>query len=125
MMDAFLNWWPVLLVIVQGVLAWVLWSMRHQFVLQDEFESYKTDHDTDHGEIDAKLAAGKNQFTRIESELKHLPNRGDIDELKAQLHQVDKGLVRLTGSVNVVAAKLGAVEKPVDLMMRHAIEDDN
>ncbi|SBW09202.1 hypothetical protein KL86APRO_12540 [uncultured Alphaproteobacteria bacterium] len=124
MIEALLKWWPVLVVIAQAGLGWMMWSLGKRFVPREEFETYKTAHADKHEAIGEQLQEGQQQFTRISTELQHLPNRNDIDELKAQLHQVDKGVVRLNGAINVVAAKLGAVEKPVDLMMRIGMEEN-
>ncbi|MGE4526814.1 MAG: hypothetical protein AB7D00_00480 [Rhodospirillaceae bacterium] len=123
MSDMFLKWWPVLLFLAQVGLGWVVWSLGRRFLPREEFESWAAAHSGKHEEIGEQLQKGEQQFTRIAAELTHLPNRGDIDDLKDQMHQIDKGVVRLTGVVNVVAAKLGAVEKPVDLMMRIGMEE--
>lgn len=123
MTELFLTWWPVLLVVAQAGLGWVVWSLGKRFLPREEFEAYKDAHGDDHDEIGDRLQAGQTQFTRIEADLKHLPTRKDIEDLRTQLHQVDKGVIQLNGSIQVVAAKLGAVEKPVDLMMRIGMED--
>lgn len=123
MTEIFLQWWPVLLVFAQAGLGWVVWSLGKRFLPRDEFESYKASHGAAHDEIGVQLQAGREQFTRIESDIKHLPTRRDIDEVKAQLHLVDKGVVKLHGAVEVVAAKLGAVENPVRDIVRNALED--
>lgn len=123
MIDTFLKFLPVLVVIAQGLLTWAVWSLGKRFLPRDEFEQYKAGHVVTHEEIGDQLQAGREQFTRIESDLKHLPTLRHIDELKAQLHAVDKGVVELNGSIKAVAVRIGAVEKPVDLMMRIGMED--
>lgn len=124
MADVFLKWWPVLLVVAQGLLTWAVWSLGRRFLPREEFEAYKTAHGDDHEEIGDQLQAGREQFTRIESDLKHLPTLRHIDELKAQLHAVDKGVVELNGSIKAVAARIGAVENPVRDIVRSALEDN-
>lgn len=121
--EELLKWWPVLLVCAQAGLGWVVWSLGKRFLPREEFEAFKVAHGGAHDEIGDQLQAGRQQFTRIEAELKHLPTLRHIDELKAQLHSVDKGVVELNGSIKAVAFRLGAVEKPVDLMMRIGMED--
>jgi hypothetical protein len=123
-MEDFLKWWPVGLFVFQFLLAWVLWSLVKRFVTREDFETYRVAHQDEHEAIDTRMAEGKAQFARIESELRHLPTRKDIDDLKAQLASVDKGVVKLDGSIRVVAAKLGAVEKPVDILMEHHLDGD-
>ncbi|MDO8606166.1 MAG: hypothetical protein Q7R40_06500 [Phaeospirillum sp.] len=125
MMDVFLTWWPILLVIVQCILAWVLWSMRQQFVTHDAFEAFKETHTKAHDGITADFAEGRRMFSEITTELKHLPTRRDIEDLKETLHTVDKGVIRMSGHIREVAARLGAVEKPVDQLMGRALDGDN
>lgn len=119
----FLQWWPVVLVMVQALLAWVLWSFGRRFITRDDFDRWRGVHDTDHEEIEQRLADGRAWFTRIETDLRHLPTRSDLDALKAQLAAVDRSVVRLEGSIRVVAAKLGAVQAPVDMLLEQAMED--
>lgn len=123
MTEVFLQWWPVLLVFAQAGLGWVVWSLGKRFLPREEFEAYKNAHGDAHDEIGDQLQAGREQFTRIESDLKHLPTRRDIDDLKAQLHAVDKGVVELNGSIKAVAVRIGAVENPVRDIVRNALED--
>jgi hypothetical protein len=118
----FLQWWPVVLVVVQGFLAWGQWSLVRRFVTRDDWERWRGTHRTDHDEIDKRLSDGRAWFTRIETDLRHLPTRDDLDQLKSQLAAVDKSVVRLDGSIRVVAAKLGAVQAPVDLLVEQAME---
>lgn len=124
MEEFFLRWWPIALVLFQAALAWVIWSMRKQFLTHDDFDVYKAQHDEVHEGIGQQLVAGLQQFTRIEAELKHLPTRKDIEDLRSSVAAVDRGVVKLDGSIRVVAAKLGAVEKPVDMLMGHHLDEE-
>lgn len=119
--DLVAKWGPF---VITGVIAIGGWMIRRGLVTHDDFSAWRKAHDAEHDEIDGRLSDGQQQFTRMESDIKHLPTRDDIDGLKTQLAKVDKGVVRLEGKIGMVAVKLGAVEKDSDRLTDFHLTED-
>lgn len=117
------EWWPIGLVLVQAVMLWAAWSMRKQFVSQEEFGRYKSDHATAHEALDDALAEGSREFTAIKAELEHLPTREDLDGIKDSLARVGASVAGLKEAVEGVRKALAGVQDNVQTLIGHELAE--
>lgn len=117
MMDAIIKWTPMLLTVVQLLLAWVIWSMRKEFVRQDDCAKHK-------GKLAECHAALATRVTNAEAEIGNMPQPAAWSKMQVAIEEV-------RGSNRVVLAKLEGqsellkrIEHPMQLLMEHHIKGD-
>ncbi len=109
-MDLIFKWIPAILTAVQLLLAWVIWSMRKEFIRRDECTT---------------CASGLAQrVSAVESDLGNLPTSESWGKMQVAIEEV-------RGSNRVVLAKLEGqsellkrIEHPMQLLMEHHIKGD-
>lgn len=116
-----LTWWPVLSVILGGLLSglgiWAAWSARKQFVTTDEFEIWCEAHEGEHDKITKDLSDGAAEFRVIKAELEHLPSRQDIEET------VDRAVAPLVVSINGVRSATEGIQDLVQTLLSHELAE--
>ena len=92
----------------QGVIGWVIWSLRRQFVGSDEFRTLGEGLRQDiNGVVEANRAEQQQLGYRVsllEMQLGSVPS-------KESLHHLEKSLVRCEGQVAGVAERITGFEK--------------
>jgi hypothetical protein len=108
---------PLVLTVVQLLLAWVIWSMRKEFVRQDDCSKHK-------GELSACHAALAARVTNTEADIGNMPQPAAWSKMQVAIEEV-------RGSNRVVLAKLEGqsellkrIEHPMQLLMEHHLRGD-
>jgi hypothetical protein len=116
-MDAFFKWMPLILTIVQLLLAWVIWSMRKEFVRQTDCTSHKKELASCHAALAARV-------TSAEADIGNMPQPAAWSKMQVAIEEV-------RGSNRVVLAKLEGqsellkrIEHPMQLLMEHHLRGD-
>jgi hypothetical protein len=109
-MEAIFKWMPLMLTIVQLLLAWVIWSMRKEFIRREECTTCAS-------VLSQRVAA-------VESGLDSLPTSDSWGKMQVAIEEV-------RGSNRVVLAKLEGqsellkrIEHPMQLLMEHHLRGD-
>lgn len=110
MMDTIFKWMPLMLTVVQLLLAWVIWSMRKEFIRREECTT---------------CSSGLSQrVSAVESGLDSLPTSESWGKMQVAIEEV-------RGSNRVVLAKLEGqsellkrIEHPMQLLMEHHLRGD-
>jgi hypothetical protein len=104
-MDLFFKWMPLLALLAQALLAWIMWSMRREFVRRDDCVACAT--------------ALANRVCTVEAGLSSMPSPESWTKMQVTLEDQ-------RGSVRVVLAKLEGqeallkrIEHPMQLLMEH------
>lgn len=97
-MDGLLRWWPLPFLLIQVVMAWVMWSLERRFVSQKD---YKVDKE-------------KNELKLCELErgTYTAPSRAEIMALADQLNA-------LGGKISNLGGRLDGINRAVDLLNQH------
>ena len=117
MMETIFKVAPLVLTVVQLLLAWVIWSLRKDFVRQDTCSKRK-------GELEDCHAALATRVTNAEASLGNMPQPAAWSKMQVAIEEV-------RGSNRVVLAKLEGqsellkrIEHPMQLLMEHHIKGD-
>lgn len=109
-MEAIFKWMPLMLTIVQLLLAWVIWSMRKEFIRREECTTCAST-------LSQRVSA-------VESGLDSLPTSESWGKMQVAIEEV-------RGSNRVVLAKLEGqsellkrIEHPMQLLMEHHLRGD-
>lgn len=105
------KFWPVALFVVQGLMAWVLWSLRRSFVSRDEFSAFSARHGERHDKIDGQLREGETRFAVIDLSIR------ESALTRAEMHEARLQIEGLRGDLKVVQAMLERLERINDVMV--------
>ena len=108
-MDALLRWLPVIILIVQVIMARALWSLKQSFISRRECD----DCQRESAEKKEKEAA---RVTEVEKDLGKLPERHELREL------FDK-IAILSASLGELNGRLSGINRAVDLLNQHHINN--
>lgn len=134
MAELILTWWPVIALVVSGLVAWIGWSSRQQFVTHDDFDRYiktheaehKADakvHDAVHEELDEALAEGAAKFREIEVKLGQLPTRRDHEALLRALGEVTGAIQGIGAKVDGLADRVAWVQSNLSTIVDHELAE--
>lgn len=104
-MDLFFKWMPLLALVAQGLLAWIMWSMRREFVRRDD--------------CSACAAALASRICTVEVGLSSLPSAESWTKMQIALED-QRGSVRvMLAKMEGQEALLKRIEHPMQLLMEH------
>lgn len=130
MIRTILDYWPVIVVVLQGITMWVGWSLKKQFVSKDDLtvavdNALKSANNND-DEIELsvhELKASHNilqkqvsddidkRLLRIEESIKHMPTHSDLTRLHKRMDDINSQLQQIAGSMNGHGHTLRLIEQ--------------
>lgn len=117
MIETILKIAPLLLTVVQLLLAWVIWSMRKEFVRQTDCALIKKEQAACHAALAARV-------TNAEADIGNMPQPAAWSKMQVAIEEV-------RGSNRVVLAKLEGqsellkrIEHPMQLLMEHHLRGE-
>lgn len=123
-MQSVLQFWPVLLVILNAITGWAAWSLRQlaknevrAIVTAAARELAATDDHTA-GRVDDVVG----RLTTLEEAVKHLPTGDDVDRLTAAVATVDKSVGAQSATLAAVKEAGLATQASVDRLYRFFLE---
>ena len=109
-MEKLLQYWPILVGVAQGIMLWVLWSMKKSFVTSDNC-------------VACRKSCRKEVAEAVEKDLKRLPSNDALGALATQLEGL-RGDVKTQGAdLRGLTELLKRVEHPLNLLMEHHLRD--
>lgn len=80
-METLLHYWPICLFVLNGVMAWFIWSMRQSFATRQDLEDV-------HDSVD-KVAQ---RVELVERDMMHLPTKDQLHSLMLQMEGLSGAL---------------------------------
>ena len=112
---------PVVVLVVQGLFAWFLWSLRRNFVSCDACASVRAEYDKRQAEHDKRLGCVAAEGKELRVILSNLPTVKDVHELGREVERVQGGQEALRESVKSLAVSIDRLERPLNLLLEHQI----
>ena len=119
-----MDWWDkifnvlsLVIVIVQGLLAWALWSLRKQFVSGEHCDS-KCKQLTDK-QIKLEQAQAK-----LEQAQQALPDAAEVQAMAVQLAEIEGSIKAVMATVQGQAELMQRIERPLNLLLEHHVRGD-
>lgn len=97
----------LLLLIFQGLLVWVLWSLRKQFVARTH--------------CDAQCLAMTKRQTELEQAQKALPDAAEVQAMAVQLAEIEGSIKAVMATVQGQAELMQRIERPLNLLLEHHV----
>lgn len=102
-MDNLLKYWPILLVILNVLGVWVMWSIGRGLVTKREFEEHARANAHERkkeievinkriSDVDAKIAGHEREQTRLTTLIEGLPTQQQITSLSSKIAEVGAGV---------------------------------
>jgi cellobiose-specific phosphotransferase system component IIA len=119
-----MDWWSIainalslVLVAVQGLLAWGLWSLRKQFVGQEQC-----------GERCQAMAKTQAELAQAQAKLeqaqKALPDAAEVQAMAVQLAEIEGSIKAVAATVQGQAEIMQRIERPLNLLLEHHLRGD-
>lgn len=97
----------LLILIIQGLFAWALWSLRREFVRGDEWLLHLRRQARDESATNGRLSA-------LEEQVRQLPAAGDLAELHGELAALRGEIQTLNARISGLDRLLGRLEHGLD-----------
>lgn len=104
----------VVLVLAQGALVWILWSLRKQYVSRDHCDKQCRDH------ADAQAVIEKRQAV-MEQAQAMAPTGRDMASIREQLGDMAGDIKALRVTTEAQADAMKRIERPLNLLLEHEI----
>jgi hypothetical protein len=104
-METFLRWLPMVILVVQGLMAWALWSLKQQFVSRTECAGCKDGNNN-------RVTRSENRLSELEGDVHALPARSELQTLGDKIE-------KLTEKLGHVDGRLTGINRAVDLLNQH------
>ena len=99
---------------LQAVFAWLLWSLRREFMTRRECAKCHAGTDERIGKLTEKQAA-------VEKSLETYPTGKELGEVRLEMESLRGDNAALRSEIKGLAELLARVEKPVALLVEHHI----
>lgn len=97
----------LVLLLFQGLLVWVLWSLRKQFVARSH--------------CDAQCQALARKQTELEQAQKALPDADEVQAMAVQLAEIEGSIRAVMATVQGQAELMQRIERPLNLLLEHHV----
>lgn len=123
-MTRFLEYWPVLLVILNAIATWAAWSLRQ--LAKNEVRAIVSAAAADLAATDDHTAGRVDdlgdRLLTLEEAVRHLPTGEDVDRLTAAVATVDKSVAAQSATLAAVKEAGLATQAGVDRLYRFFLE---
>jgi len=116
-----MDWWDkifnvlsLVIVVIQGLLAWALWSLRKQFVSTDHCDGKCT-------AMAEKHAALSQAQAQLEQAQKALPDAAEVQAMAVQLAEIEGSIKAVMATVQGQAELMQRIERPLNLLLEHHV----
>ncbi len=112
--DKILNALSLVLVVIQGLLAWALWSLRKQFVARSHCDQQCQQTSNKQAETDLALASLKQAQDA-------LPSADEVANMRVQLAEIEGSIKAVMATVQGQADLMQRIERPLNLLLEHHV----
>jgi len=100
---------PLVVLLVQGLLAWLMWSLRREYVS-------RADCGACHGKVDAQIAGVDTRVTGLEGAMEAAPTSKDMQTVMVQLAEISGELKAANARAEGQAELLKSVSRQVSML---------
>jgi uncharacterized protein (DUF3084 family) len=122
------NWWSIainaaslLLLILQGVLAWAMWSLRKQFVSSTDCGEKCKAAANKHAELEQAQTRLAQEQARLEQAQEALPSADEVANMRVQLAEIEGSIRAVMATVQGQAELMHRIERPLNLLLEHHV----
>lgn len=110
MPQALKDWWPVILVVMNFLGMWIMWSMSKKFMTREDCSKCA-------GGIGDRVATLEKQKTCVDIKLDSLPQVETLHEISLRQEQLSGEIAALKATIDGLKELLKRLERPLDLMV--------
>lgn len=116
-----MDWWEMLvrlssaiLLIIQGLIMWGLWSLRKQFVARTHCDAQCQAQAKKQTELEQAQA-------KLEQAQKALPDADEVQAMAVQLAEIEGSIKAVMATVQGQAELMQRIERPLNLLLEHHV----
>lgn len=94
------QYWPAALFLLQGLMAWFIWSLRRSFVPKEDFDAHRVERHKASREMWDHINEQQKILAVINEELKSFPDHKEIAMLRDQVGAVQGDVKALVASLD-------------------------
>lgn len=106
-LDILLRLASVVVLIIQGLGLWVLWSLRKQFVAREH--------------CDKRCQELATKQTELEQAQRALPDADEVQAMAVQLAEIEGSIKAVMATVQGQAELMQRIERPLNLLLEHHV----
>lgn len=124
MSEFFRVYGPVFITIVQLLLLWFLWSLRHEFTTTKKCEDHRKDMAGKCSQNREKLGAElKEPAAKATSDLEALKSKVDRLPDREEVRDFTKSVMTLNSALGELKGRVDGINRAVDLMNQHHLNE--
>ncbi|GEM_PF-4595930 len=94
-----------------------MWIINKAMVTRKDFEAWSASHEVEHQGLEARLTAGESRFVHLETTLSHMPTKGDVEVVRAQVGRVEGAVQGLTAGMDGLTRAIGSVGDQLNILL--------
>lgn len=98
------------------------WGVKAGLVPREEFDRFVESHRGDHRRLEDRLDAGDVRFERLETTLRHMPTKEDVEELRKEVSELSGNVKALTATVDAMGRTSLAISEQLQMLVQHHIK---
>jgi len=98
------------------------WGVKAGLVPRAEFDGFVEGHRQAHARVDDRLDAGDVRFERLETTLRHMPTKEDVEDLRRDVSELSGNVKALTATVEAMGRASAAVAEQLQMLVQHHIK---
>ena len=103
---------PIIMLFVQAIIAWVLWSLSKKFVSSEIFSQYRD-------KAEPRLEKMELSVASLDTQLHQLPSKEALHDLSVKLTRLGGDLGPLQARIEGQGQLMERVERPLNLLVEH------
>lgn len=115
--DKLVNVVSLVVLVGQGVLAWIFWSMRKSFVPREHCDGRCKEGEDRMGNAESRMSA-------LEMAHKVMPSTRDINNLSGRLGTIEGELKGMSATLEGQAEVMRRIETPLNLLLQYHLKGD-
>jgi hypothetical protein len=115
--DKLVNVASLLVLVLQGVMAWVVWSLRKQFMTRESCDGRC-------GQVEERQSKADSRMTEMEAAQRSMPTAKDINSLNGKLGGIEGEIKALLATVRGQADTMRRIEHPLNLLLEHHLNGE-
>lgn len=111
-------------VLINLLIIWIAWSLRHKFVTREDCERTCSGHSKAREKLNEMLLSHSGEMKELKIKLSHMPDHDRLHELELKLARIEGDQGRIMAAMDGIRQILERVENQTTLLMRDRMGDD-
>lgn len=114
------DYWPVIVLITQGLAVWAIWSFRAATVSPEDLKTSNSNITTAIDKLDKdvttrweslseELSEQDKRLIKVEAQLQHMPTHEDFESIHVRIGGISRSLSQVEGKIEAMSEQTGLI----------------